>query len=73
MIRPSGGKLIVTVRKKPSRFGSVLDRAHGTWRWTVPAPKGHPRTPSWTTLTGRAHTMEAAVAAGLNRMQEVYS
>jgi hypothetical protein len=75
MIRASGGKVTVRVkRNKASGLGirAYLDQALGAWTWTVPAPKGHPRTPSWETLHGRAHTMQDAVRDGLNRLAEVY-
>lgn len=75
MIRASGGKAVVKVRKQSYPPGSMrawlLDRL-GAWRWEVPAPKGHPRTPKLETLRGFAHTQEHALQAGLNRLTEIY-
>ena len=76
-IRASGGKVAVRVMKNDSRgsksgIGAYLNKALGPWIWYVPQPKGHPRTPKWETLHGRAHSMEEAVDAGLARLTEVY-
>lgn len=72
MIRPSGGKLKVDVRLRPSVWGPVLDREFGAWVWKIPYPKGHPKPPQHRHLIGRAHTQAAAIAAGLAAIHRWY-
>jgi hypothetical protein len=75
MIRASGGKVAVKVKRLDTSgegARAYIARHLGPWTWTVPSPKGHPRTPKWETLHGRAHSMEDAVEEGLARLTEVY-
>jgi hypothetical protein len=77
MIRASGGKISVTVRKDTEDYSGESLRAYfrrkrGSWSWSVPQPKGHPRTPKFGTLHGWAHTQEEALMDGLHRLREIY-
>lgn len=73
-LRASGGRAAVTVKKIDLGTGgrAWVAKSQGLWRWTVPSPKGHPRQPALSTLSGVAHTQPQAVTAGLARLQEVY-
>lgn len=75
MIRASGGKAVVVIRKRSYRPGSIREyvlRRVGPWAWEIPVPKGHPRTPKRETLHGYSRTQQGALRMGLDRLTEVY-
>ena len=76
-IRPKGGVLAVSVTEDtnvvpPGSMRAYIRKHHGAFRWVIPEPKGHPKTPSFWTLRGRAHTYEEAMEQGRARIKEVY-
>lgn len=75
MIRPSGGRAVVKVRKMRAPgapAGSIREYLGRRWRWEVPVPKGAARTPAFWSLRGSAASQQEALAAGLARLAEVY-
>jgi hypothetical protein len=84
-VRPSGGRLVVDVRHRPSQYAALirdlqtrnpystlLARYGGDWMWEVPMPKNHPQPPPMQTLHGRAETQADAIAKGKARLSELY-
>ncbi len=78
-IRASGtiGEPRVKVQRRPSRLRAFVEMVGeeivGDWRWSIPAPKGHPQSPPLLSLSGRAATAARAADMGRARLCEVYS